>query len=438
MQKKKVLLIAYFFPPLGGAGSIRMTKFVKYLPEFGWEPVILTPKYPEFSQSDASLSKEIPQDITVIRTFSIEPTRWIKSNDSFKISHTCSEDKIGESLLSKIRNRIKEFVKTWIFIPDSRMGWLPFAVFRGVQIVRNKKIPVIFATGGPWTDLVIGLLIHLLTGRPLVSDFRDGWTLTLFGMKRPRLRRKIEASLEKLVFEHSEKLIFATEALQSVFEEKYPFISSRKMVSITNGYDEIDFSFSRRIYPKKFVITYTGSFNNFQRAMYFLKSVKEALVLRPDIKKDLSIYFLGTIESADMLLIKELDLEKFIKTLPYVPHAEIPEYLTRSALLLLVLFEGPMSNIYIPCKIYEYLRARVPILAIVPEKGATADLIRKTKAGAIVQPEMISIIAQEIIRYYDAFKAKNMYYPDNEHLTKQFDRKQQAARLASCLSEIAK
>jgi glycosyltransferase involved in cell wall biosynthesis len=437
MKKKKVLVIPYFFPPNGGAGSIRMTKFVKYLPEFGWDPVVLTPKNPEYIHWDSSLAQEIPNNAAIIRTFSIEPTKWFRSKSFFNNIQNDFPENENDSTPIKLKNRIKDFIKQWIFIPDSRIGWIPFAVIQGIKAIRHHKISVILATGNPWSDLVIGALIKLLTNTPLISDFRDGWTVALSGLKRPLFRIKVEFLLERLVVKQSNKLIFVTEVMKNLFHEKYPFLPSSRTSVIPNGYDEADFSVYRRTFPEKFVITYTGSFNHFQRALPFLKGVREALTRRPDIAKDLQIYFLGTIDYPDLVAVKSLGLNRYVTILPDVPHGKIPFHLSSAYLLLLVLFEGPTSKIYMPCKIFEYLRSGVPILAIVPDHEPTADLIKRTKAGVVVQPKNISLISEKIIEFYDDYKSKELPGIDNKDLIKEFERRYQVSKLASHLNEIS-
>lgn len=435
-NRRKILLVPYFFPPLGGAGSIRMTKFVKYLPEFGWEPVVLTPKSPESYQLDTSLLKEIPEGTAIIRTLSIEPTKWSKTRASSITFPIHGKNRTNESLQSKIKRGFIHLVDTLLFVPDSRIGWLPFAVFRGAQVISRKKISIILATGGPWTDLLIGLFVHFLTGKPLVSDFRDPWTLLFKEDPKPRLRKKAEEIFEYLIFKYSRLVILNTDTARDDYKKKYHHVDPNKMIVLPNGYDEADFSSLHPVNPGKFVITHTGSFNNFRKASFFLKAIKQVFSLRPEIKQDLAINFLGTAELSDLKLIKDLSLGKFITIIPHTPHAEIPGYLLRSAILLLALPNADISKLCVPSKIYEYLRAGIPILAIIPEACLTADIIRKTNAGVIVNSNNISGIAQKIIELYDSFKEKKAYYSTNKDFIKQFEREQQVKKLASYLNSL--
>ncbi|MDY6974242.1 MAG: glycosyltransferase family 4 protein [Thermodesulfobacteriota bacterium] len=437
-SRRKILLVSYFFPPLGGAGSIRMTKFVKYLPGFGWEPVILTPRFPEPHHIDRSLLEEIPVGTTVIRTLSFEPTKW-SGKKGFSIavpSHL--KTGISESLRSRIMRRIVYLIDNFCFVPDSRIGWLPFAVFRGTQVVRSEKIPVILATGGPWTDLLIGLFIHFLTGIPLVSDFRDPWTLLLKEDPKPRLRKQAEDMLEYLVFKHSRLVILNTDTARDGFVRKYHQLDPHKMIVLPNGYDEADFSCLYRVDQDKFLITHTGSFSSFRKASSFLKGIAKALSFRPEIEKDLLVNFLGTVELSDLKLIRNLGLEKSVKIIPHTAHREIPGYLLRSTILLLALPNTDMSRLCVPSKIYEYLRARVPILAIIPDGCLTADIIRKANAGIIVNPDNISEVAWKIVELYDSFKKRKAYYLRNEDFITQFQRKAQARKLSSYLNNVTK
>ena len=321
---KKVLIVSYFYPPAGGAGSIRITKFVKYLPHFGWSPYVLTTQDPESPLRDESLFEEIPDDTVTIRTRSIEPTKWhVKKLISDNHQET---DSTGRQPVksSDIRSWIKGFVSKWLFIPDSRVGWIPFAVSSGYRMVRKHHIAAVIASGPPWSNLIVGYLISLLAKLPLIVDYRDGWAALFSGSRGESVRGKIDGLLEKIIVRRSAAVVFVSDEMQALYAHRYPQVPSQKMLVISNGFDEEDFRGFRPSAEKVFRITYTGSFNHFQRAAPFLKGLKIAIQKNPGLEKDLEVNFYGSIGNRDLMSIKQLGLDRYISTGDYIPHRLIP------------------------------------------------------------------------------------------------------------------
>ena len=438
-SKKKVLIVSYFYPPAGGAGSIRITKFVKYLPQFSWSPFVLTTLDPESPLRDESLFEEIPDETVTIRTRSIEPTKW-RAQKLVAGNHDETDSTGRHPVRSRrVRSWIKGFVSKWLFIPDSRVGWIPFAVCSGYRMARKHRIAAVVASGPPWTNMVVGYLISLLANIPLIADYRDGWAALFSELHGKSLRGKIDGLLEKIIVRRSAAVVLVSDEMQALYSHKYPQVASQKMLVINNGFDEEDFRGFRPFADKVFRITYTGSFNHFQRAAPFLEGLKIAIQKNPDLEKDLEVNFYGSIGARDLESIQQLGLDGFISTGDYIPHRLIPRYLSRSSLLLLVLFEGPTSDIYLPCKTFEYVRSGIPILAIAPTSGPTARLVTGNGAGKVVQPERSDDIAEAIITYYHEHRHKDADTPAPKiHATflNKYERRRQASLLATCLDRI--
>lgn len=438
MEEKKVLVVAYFFPPQGGAGSIRITKFVKYLPEFKWTPVVLTPAAPERHLPDLSLLNEVPKSVKIIRTSSFEPTKWTGSKKYLIPRNDRTSKGAAQVLpLSQLKRWIINFIRTWLFIPDSRIGWLPFAVARGIHAVFSNKITVIMATGGPWTSLLVGLLISFFSRKPLVSDFRDPWTEFVEHDTRPRARKVIDSFLEYLVLKQSHLVLFVTDELRAAFCRKYPRIKSEKFVVLRNGYDESDFSSAQKESIGKCLITYTGSFNEERRAAFFLNGLKECVRLRPDLKNNIQVKLFGTIEASDRALIGESGLGEMIQPEPFIGHGQVANYLINSSILLVSLPDLPLTQICLPIKIYEYLRSGVPILAVMPQTCPSATLIKSAAAGVVVEPNDAPKIARAIIDLYDQFKQGGNARSINHSFISRFERRRLTRVLSSFLDAVA-
>ena len=202
---KKVLFLSYYFPPAGGSAVQRCLKFTKYLPEYGWQPHVLTARVQDVFVRDDSLMHQIPEQVKVVRTpapdlYGIYSGRGKRAVDLGAISTS----KAGKG--SWIQ-RLALWVRRTLFIPDARIGWLPFAFFRGLEIIRKEKIDIIFATSPPFTTALIGNLLSTFTGIPWISDYRDPWTQAYFYFKRPLISQWIENTWERKCLFHAKKVI---------------------------------------------------------------------------------------------------------------------------------------------------------------------------------------------------------------------------------------
>ncbi|HSP87008.1 MAG TPA: glycosyltransferase, partial [Ignavibacteriaceae bacterium] len=256
---KKVLFISYLFPPVAGGGVQRSSKFVKYLPYFGWMPLVLTVKEPYDFYSDESLLDDIKENCKVYRTISIEPMKWVRKFLKRKWQKKINEE--NKSSTKTIKPGFLVKLKTYLLVPDNEILWLPFAVWKGWQIIRKEKPLIIYSTSSPYTDHLIALILAKFCKLPWVADFRDLW------VDRPNFpknnwRLQVDRKLERTIIKNADYILTATQQLADRFKELYP---EKKYSSITNGYDEDDFNLNHETPPRnEFRITYTGIFNREQ------------------------------------------------------------------------------------------------------------------------------------------------------------------------------
>jgi len=384
--EKKVLVIAYDYPPLGGGGVFRTLKFTKYLPRFGFKPYVLTIKTSTYHAWDPTLLKEVPPEAKIIRTFSLE-------------------HKLFEKPFSVLRTTSK-----WIFTPDLNIGWLPFAVRRGKQVIEKEGIDVIYATAPIYTSLLIGCLLKRKTKKPLVVDFRDPWTQNVFIKYPTKLHKRIEEKMEKFALETADYIIANTESMRLKFIEKYPFIKG-KCATITNGFDSEDFEGLRRSAKReKFTITHTGYLYGFMlnTGKHILTALKELVKEKKEIESKMQILFAGPPVKQVADLVKELGLQKAVKILGYTSHSESLKLMVDSDVLLLIMgagesYDEETGSLRIPGKLFEYLGAKRLILALVPH-GVAADLIRSIKAGIIVPPNDVDSIKQAVFELFQKWE----------------------------------
>lgn len=404
----KVLIIAYHFPPLGGGGVFRTLKFTKYLPEFGYQPHVLTVKNPMYRTKDMTLLREIPQEAKVYRTFSFE-------HRIFRAPRL-----LGINL-------------KWFHIPDDNIGWLPSAVIQGGKIIEKENIDIVYATAPIFTSLLIGFLLKKKTGKPLVVDYRDPWTQNVFLKYPSRLHRKIEDKLETFVLETADRVIVTAEPMKHRLVEKYPFIKG-KIDTITNGFDPEDFkNITVKKNREKFVFAYTGSLYGQRTGEKFFIALKELLEENPELKTKIQVLIAGLPSKQDILLIEKCGLKKVVKLLGYKSHKESLTLMANADVLLLIMSLDEVSDarigtLTIPGKIFEYLGAKKPILAIMP-RGPAADIICSTKTGVIVPPQDTGMIMQAIRKLFQDWKSGTLKVAESD--VSEYDRRVLTKKLVS-------
>jgi len=402
-------MLAHDFPPSASVGTLRTLRFAKYLPDYGWEPIILTLKENYYHLVDQSLFSDIKNFKNIYRTYSLKyPRRKDRETQQNK----------RKSLYYKIERIVKSIIPA----PDDSIGWLPFALVKAFYLLKSKNISVIYTTSPPHSVHLIGYLLKKLSKKPWIADFRDPWTNWVPYLYTPptEMRRKTQEYLEHTVLNCADKVITNTEPMKEDFINKYPDIDGEKYISITNGYDPDDFSHICVEQKGKFTITYTGtlSFLDTQNPRYnpkfFLEAVKQLLEESPFLKEKLQIIFVGPGADTELASkkIEKLNLEKVVKTVGPVSHKRCIQFLIRSHILLLIHYSGKGSEAWIPAKTFEYIGAGKPILALAPKKGATADLLKSLNAGIIVPPEEPESIKKALFSLYRRYEKGNLKGPD--------------------------
>ena len=436
-------MVAYSFPPAGGSGVHRTVKFAKYLPEFGWEPVILTVKEYPREEMDYSLLDDLPESVEIYRTLSFEPYRLFsrlinksKFNNELQTGDLNQKNSTEVSLKQRTIRFTKDFVDS-LFIPDREIGWLPFALLKAIKILKTQSVDVIYTTSDPFTDHLIGYFLKKIFGKPWVADFRDRWTGSFFYKKPFHFREKINKLIEKNIVYNADRVVVAGSPLRNYFHKQYPKINIDKVIVINNGYDSADFA--SIVTPvkqnEKLTITYIGRFSTEKnRNLNVFKSIRSLSEKVPEIKKQIKMVFIGLFSLQDQEYINRLGLQEVVDILGYRSHKKSIEYMLLSDILLITVADREgMEGMY-TTKMFEYLAAKKPILALIPECPA-ATLIRKLNAGIIVPPGDEPAIRQAILNYYEMWLNRNLVIESPKSLP-QFERKTLTGSLAKCLNDM--
>ncbi len=440
---KKVLMVAHVFPPFRSVGhSIRVVKFVKYLPFFGWQPAVLTiddgKEYEDYlKEGSESLLSEISPDIHIHRANAGEP-----SLDYLQKEKAFGQRNLLTALIVKILGGSRRWTFRNLALPDKRVVWLPFAVKLGLDVVKAEGVDVIFATCPPHSATMVGAFLKLLTGKPLVLDFRDDWIDTPWHQSMPSITQSVERRLERWVVGIADKVILVTEWSRSSFVKRYPSQPSDKFILIPNGCDLAEFTIEK---PKmdagrnsKFTIMHTGSLNdsnNWTRSPAGLfRALHQILAEQPDVAENIVIAFTGSLPEGHRRLAQELGLSGVVKELGFLPRDEWAQQMNASDLLLVINYDG--FSTLIPGKIYEYWAIGGAPILLLGCPGAASDFIEEHNLGFTADPYDMEGIKQTILDVYRQSRTGSPLKIKADGI-EAFDRRALTSRLAQVLSLVS-
>ncbi len=382
---KKVLILTYYWPPSGGAGVQRWLKFVKYLQDFGWEPIVYTAENGEMPVIDSSLEKDIPKGTIVLKTKIWEPYSFYKAFIGRK-----KDDKINASFLSESKKpSFTEKISVWIrgnfFIPDARKFWIKPSIKYLKDYLSQNPVDVIVSSGPPHSMHLIALgLKKEFPQLKWLADFRDPWTEIDF-YEELMLSKSSDAKHKRLEFE----VLNTANAVVSVgkgMNESFKKILGKqqeKFHVITNGFDEDDIYKGILEKDKKFSIAHIGTLVKSRNPETLWKVLKQLVNENESFKKDLEIKLVGKVDFFVKEQLEKYGLSSFLHKIDYLPHSEVIKEQQKTKVLLLLVNQTKNAKAIVTGKIFEYLAAEVPVLAIGPTDGDLADILKATGSGLI-------------------------------------------------------
>ncbi len=388
---RKVLIITYYWPPSGGAGVQRWLKFSKYLPEFGWQPVILTvdPEYAAYPVTDYSLVADLPESVKVYTTPAINYFSVYKKNKT-----NIPSAGFANNLDNTFKGKFLRFVRGNFFLPDPRRGWNRYAFNKACQLIEFDGIKNVITTSPPHSTQLIGL--KLKKKFPTITwtaDLRDPWTdIYYYKQFYPTILSKaIDLRFEKDVLKNADKIFTVGPSLKTLFSSKIKG-TEEKIEVITNGFDESDFKGISRQTPSRFTITYVGTLSDIYPVEGLIPAVRSL---------DLILRFVGTISAKTRKMLEDNIPADSLEILPYVTHDESIKFIMNSSLLLLIIPLHQSNKSIITGKLFEYLATGLPILCLGPVDGDAAQIIKKCRAGktfVYYDIEKISSFISEVIK----------------------------------------
>jgi glycosyltransferase involved in cell wall biosynthesis len=407
---KQALIIAYQFPPHGGGGVQRTTKFLKYLPVHGWQGTVLTGQE-KARQPDPSLDTDIPPGTRI--------------------------ERVRGLLLPRRPSRLRQWLATWVLTVDAELGWLPAAVQRGTKVLRSDRYAVIYSTSAPYTDHLVGLQLKGRFQLPWVADFRDPWTNNIHDLFPTRFHRRICERLEAAVIAKADRVLVVSEPMRQQFMRQYPQIEPTHFVTVTNGYDSADYkdATAHDLPTDKFHLIYTGSLYGQRSAQNVLTAIRRLLDTKILSADQLCFWVIGAYGQEAPQLVAAYGLEGVVQLVKYIPHDELIRYQLAADALLLIIAEGARSEIVLTGKLFEYLAVQKPILAVVPP-GAAADLLTEANVGVIVPPNDIDAITTQVATLFQAWQHQQLTVTPNHAVIERCERRQLTSKLAAIFDEL--
>ena len=430
---KKVLIITYYWPPMGGGGVQRWLKTTKYLREYGWEPVIFTTQNGEASVVDESALKQIPQNIETIKVPIWEPFGVYK-----KLTGKKKNEKLVPGTVASDGKSIMQNLSVWVrgnlFIPDARKFWIKPATKQLKQYLKTNKIDAIVSTGPPHTTHMIALNATKNNDIPWLADFRDPWTNIDFyhQLKLTNWADKKHKQLELAVLNKANQVVTVTWS----WAEDFLRISGKMPMVITNGYDPTDFVNAGKLtLDKKFTITHAGSLNDDRNPHALWKALAE-LCKDESFANDLEIKFIGQVAPIAIAELTQNGLFDKLNAINNLPHNKVVEELMKSQLLLLPLNDTPNIDGVVPGKLYEYIGAKRPIVCIGKTTGDAAKIIQETNSGRVSGFEDVETLKITLQGYYDLYKSNSLQVESKDY--EKYSRKLLAGQIAEELNKISK
>jgi hypothetical protein len=402
-MNSKVLIITYYWPPAGGPGVQRWLKFVKYLPEFGVEPVVYCPENPNYPIMDESLVNEIPNNITILKQPINEPyglASLFSKGKSKKISSGVIPKSKKQSLIEKTML----YVRGNFFIPDARKNWVKPSVEFLSNYIKEHQIETIITTGPPHSLHLIGLQVKARMGVKWFADFRDPWTTIGYhkDLKLTKASKAKHLDLEHKVLSTADQIIVTSNHTKNEFQTK----TKQPITVITNGYD----SHKVRVEGKdeKFTLSHIGSLLSERNPVILWETLSELIKENEAFSKAFKLQLIGVVSDDVIESIEKNGLKKHVDVVGYVSHDDALKFQMKSQLLLLIEIDSEDTKAIIAGKVFEYLISETPILAIGPKDADVERIITSTNTGTYFNYKQKAELKLQLLTYFEAFQNKNL------------------------------
>ena len=431
---RRVLLVSYHFPPGGGTSVQRALKFAKYLPLYGYVPTVLTldPATAAYGAMDPALLKQLPEAVSIERTRSWDPLAMYARLQGLKKEEVSGLGFVREGRRSGVGG-LARWVRGNIFLPDARVGWVPFAIAAARRLLRARPFAAVITTGPPQSAHLVGSYLKTRLGIPWIADLRDLWTDDHHNARLHQWlpARFINRRLERHVLTRADAVVTISEALGAKLRSKARI---RRYQTIPNGFDPADVP--QRSRPSadraRFVVGYIGSFTEDRNSAAFAKVMGE-------LAGEVEVRLVGLVADSVMEEFQRAGAGDALVAVGHVPHSEAMRHMAAADLLLLVVsrHRDGLNKGFIGGKLLEYLSTGTSVLGIGPPDGDAADILRRTGGGALFDYDDEDGIRAFVAGHIQRWRANEPAPPLNKDVLRAFDRRVLTGKLAAIIDEIA-
>jgi glycosyltransferase involved in cell wall biosynthesis len=398
---REFLLISYLYPPVINSGTQHIIRFARYLPDVGYHPIILT------SATRGDLPDDALNDVFRAREFWGAVKRFYRARHFQKTSNTD-----GTSTTITPQSGIGRLLRQWA-IPDLQVTWYPLALRHGRMLVKAYSIEMLYSTSGPETNHLVALELKRETGLPWVADFRDGWLFEPLIEARStiRLRHTLEVCLERAVVRNADHIVILNQRMADDLYARYPEAAS-KVTIISNGFDASEFASIERQPNGKFTLVHTGALELSRRGTSiggFLEALARLKRENHAILQDLHIIMIGRLTDDEITAIRASGVITLFTMIDQMAHSEALQYQVNAEVLFLI--THPTDLAISTTKLFEYLGARRPILALTPKESSAAHIIEETRTGVIAPPDDPATIYSALVALYDQWRRSELGLP---------------------------
>lgn len=427
--KERVLIVTYYWPPAGGPGVQRWLKFATYLSNFGIEPIVYIPENPTYPIIDEHLVKEVPNHIKVISQPISEPAKWTK-----KIFKKKTKE-LQSGIIAKEKSSLEKlllYIRANFYIPDARVNWVQPSVEYLSAYCQEHHIKKIITTGPPHSMHMIGMQLQEKIGVNWLADFRDPWTDIHYFKDLPLSKRALakHKALELEVLQKADKISVTSQPTKALLAK----LTDKPIEVITNGYDEALLPTNVELI-KKFSIAHLGSLLTKRNPLKLWKVLASLLEEIPSLKSNLELHFAGVVSPEVKLSLEEYNLSEYVIDHGYLSHEKAIELQHKHQILLLLEMDKEETKVILPGKLFEYLAARRPILALGPKDGAVEQIIEETQAGVYIELSSEQAIYKQLKTYYTKYKAEGSLAVNSKNI-EQYSRKSVSEAMSKLVKSL--
>lgn len=441
--RRRVLLLAFQFPP--DTGSVqRVTRYVQYLPDFGWDPVVVTRRIDSRAPADTSLLRQLESRAKILRVGPSPFWRRMRARlappaeaSAGNTAPQTGRNRRGRhSTIRSLLRRCYHASRHWLVWPDTAITWLPSAFVAALRQIATGKVDAIYTVSPPHSVHLVGVALKRLTGVRWVADFRDPWASDPDILMPTRFHRAAHIWAEGLALKTADQLATTTDFHTEYIRGRLPREAASRVRTLSNGYDAAEMADLPAFPGHRFEITHAGGFGYSRQATPLLRALTQLRAHAPEVAEHVFVRFIGTPNPLLVAEVAGFGLQDRVEFADYLPHRRALEELARSAVLLLSVHSDPyVAQISIPAKLFEYMALGRPVLAVSPP-GAAAALVDESGCGVVLHPDDIDAIERAIVEYYRRFTRGELHAVCAPEVLQRFERRSLTKALSRLLAGV--